>query len=54
MKKILLELLILRLTMDTFGLDINQFKGHKNLFRLRKNRIDRRSEDTKTLIKICS
>jgi hypothetical protein len=47
MKKILLELLILRLIMeDTFGLDINQFKGHKNLFRLRKNRIYRSSEDT--------
>lgn len=36
----LVKLLILRITMDdTFGLNISQLKGHKNLFRVKKNRI---------------
>lgn len=36
----LVKLLIMRITMDdTLGLNISQLKGHKNLFRAKKNRI---------------
>jgi len=36
----LVKLLILRITMDdTLGLNISRLKGHKNLFRVKKNRI---------------
>jgi mRNA-degrading endonuclease RelE of RelBE toxin-antitoxin system len=36
----IVKLLILRIMMnDTLGLNISQLKGHKNLFRVKKNKI---------------